>query len=537
MTDVAATRFDLIPAVACMLVMVVVSADLFGMPIATAALSKEFETNAAMVQTAVAGFSLIFAGLCILGGKLGDIYGKKAVFRLGLLLYAVSSAITMLAPSMPVLILSFAVIRAVAVALAVPASVALIVANYRDEQQRGNAFSIYGIGAMVAGIVAPTLMGFMAETVTWRVHFALDVLITLAGWWLAGRLAETEKVKTTIDYYGIVLAFLAIAAIVLGGMLGGTYGWWDMRRPFQLGDMQINLLGLSPAAVCFMAGVVLTLVLIDHSYRSEEKGGTPLFSMRLFDNRLFGVAFVLAIVFFVLNGALPFVVPVFLQEAVGFDASISGVVMMIFMAGSMIGSLGSGQLMQHLQSRTVMQLALAVIVAGLLWLFVESTPNMTLLDAAPPMFVVGLGFGVVVAQIPNITLSTLPDELQGEGAGLSETAKEAGVGLGTAVVASVMFGLAIGGTVDKVAQQVEVEITAEERAELILQIEDERVPADVEQLVGEKAPNFEGLTVDAYVEAFQMTLGLLIGIVMLCLLISSFIPRVTVEQERKGIPT
>ena len=332
---------------------------------------------------------------------------------------------------------------------------------------------------------------------------------------------------------------------MLAGILGGSYGWWDARRPFSIGDMPFNPLDLSPTAVLFAVSVLFTALLLNHGYRKEERGAAPLFSLRLFDNRAFAVTTVMAGIFFMLNGALPFVVPVFLLEAVGFDGAQTGTVMMVFMLGAMVASLASGQLVHRMQPRALMQLAMTVVVAGFVWLFVASTPSMTVIDGALPMLVVGLGFGVVVTQIPNVQLSSLPAELQGEGSGLAETTKAVGVGLGTAVIGSVMFGLALGGMVDKVATQVEVEITEKERSELIVQIEDETVPEDVEELVAEQVPNLEDLTREAYVEAFQSTLGVLMGVVLLALLAASFIPRVeteatnerarlTAEAERRG---
>ena len=383
---------------------------------------------------------------------------------------------------------------------------------------------------MVSGLLAPVLMGFMADKLSWRVPFGLEVLIVLVALVLARFMRETATVKAKVDVLGTVLAFLAVGTIVLGGMLGGVFGWVTARRPFLIGDMPFNPLNLSPTAVLLAASVFFTAWMLNHGYRKEERGDTPLFSLTLFDNRTFAVATVMAGVFFLLNGALPFVIPVFLQEAVEFDGAQTGTVMMVFMLGAMIASLASGQLVHRMQPRLLMQMAMTVVAVGLLWLFIVTAPTMTVVDGALPMFVVGLGFGVVVTQVPNVQLSTLPAALQGEGSGLAETVKAVGVGLGTAVIGSVMFGLSLVGMVDMVVEQVGEKITVKERAELIIQVEDETIPEDVEELVATKAPNLMELTRAAYVKAFQTTLGLLIGVVLLSILIASFIPRVEVEE-------
>ena len=106
----------------------------------------------------------------------------------------------------------FSVLRAVAVALAVPASVALIIANYDDMAQRGKAFALYGFGIMVAGLLAPLLMGFVADKLSWRIPFALEVLVVLVALVLARHMRETETVKARVDVLGTVFTFLGIVA-------------------------------------------------------------------------------------------------------------------------------------------------------------------------------------------------------------------------------------------------------------------------------------------------------------------------------------
>jgi MFS family permease len=532
---VAPDRTSWMTAIAATLLIMLVSMDLFMMPIATSALVKEFNTDAGMVQGVVSLFALLLAALTILGGKLGDILGKKKVFMTGIGLYGVAAAVTALAPNTLFLTTGFSIIRSVAVALAVPASVSLIIASYTDEDQRGQAFAMYGVGAMTAGLVAPLLMGLMADKVSWRVPFGLEVLIALAAIVLSRQITETPKVKTKVDGVGTVLAFFSFGAIVLGGMLGGPYGWWNMRRPFKVAGMALNPLDLSPAALLFLIGVVGMVLLTSHVNRREEQKAPALFSMKLFDNRTYAVTTLMVVVFFLLNGALPFVVPVFLQEAVKFDGSKTGMVMATFMIGALIASLGSGRLLARLQPRVLMQMALLVIVAGFFWLSFVVSPRLTVLTVAFPMFVVGLGFGTVFAQVPNIQLSRLPDVLQGEGSGLAETCKGVGVGLGTSLIGSVMFGLALSGMVDTVALQTQVELSPKERSTLILQIEDDTVPHEVEQFVSERVPNLKQIMQTAYVKAFQTTLGVLTGIVLLALIVASFIPNLRTENNEKKI--
>jgi MFS family permease len=410
--------------------------------------------------------------------------------------------------------------------LAVPASVALIIASYQNEVQRGIAFSIYGLGASVAGLVAPLLMGYMADNVTWRVPFGIDAAIAVIGILLTLRLQETPTRKARFDLLGTALTFIAIGAVILAGMLGAGYGWWDARRPFELAGVVFNPLDLSPVVPLYALAMVFAALAVRHVANLEDRGGSPLFSLRLFDSRAFAATSVMVVLFYLLVGALPFIVPIFLQDGVGFEGAKTGMVMTAFMTGSIVAGLASGKLVSLVQPRLLLQLSMLVAAGGMLWLVAVSSLSMTPASAILPMIVVGLGFGVVTTQVSNVLLSPLPADLQGTGSGFAEMAKEMGVGLGTAVIGSIMFSAALGGMVDKVAAQAGEQITAQERAELIVQIEDERVPEEVERIVAERAPNLEELTRFAYVEAFQVTLGVLIAMVLLALFIASFIPRI-----------
>jgi MFS family permease len=503
--------------------------DLFMMPVAKTALSAEFGIGAHQVQAAISIYAIIYAGLCILGGKLGDMLGMKRIHLIGLALYALASLITALSPSFGTLVLGFSIVRGIAVALAVSASVALIIASYENESERGIAFSIYGLGMGAAGLLAPLLMGFMADNLTWRMPFGISALIAILGVVLTLRVDETETHKAQFDVLGTILTFIAIGAVILFGMLGSNYGWWDARRPFEVAGIAFNPLGLSPVVLLYAFAMIFASLTVGHVARLEEGGGSPLFSLRLFDSRAFSATAIVVSLFFLLVGALPFIVPVFLQDGVGFDGAETGMVMTAFMVGSIIGGLTSGKLVSMMQRRLLLQLAMAVTAIGMLWMVAVSSLAITPMVAVLPMAVTGLGFGVMTTQASNVLISPLSPDLQGSASGFAETAKAMGIGLGTAVIGSIMFTAALGGMVDKVAVQAGEQITPQERAELILQIEDERVPEEVERIVAERVPNLETLTRMAYVEAFQITLGVLIAMVLLALFVASFIPRVSAE--------
>lgn len=528
-------------AIAATLFMFSLATDQVMMPIATSAVVAELQTDTGMIQLAIALVSLVAAPLYITGSKIGDINGKKRIFMIGLVLWGIGPLTAALAPNIAVLVGGWSLIKALGMVLAIPASIGLLIASYPDEGQRGQAFAIYGVGGVAAALVGPLLMGISAEALSWRLPFGLLVALVVITFFLAARfMNETEKMgDAQVDWAGTALTFLAVASVILGSMLGGRYGWFLARRPFTLGGLQINPLGLSPAPWLIALGVTVAAILLARLSRMEERGQQPLFSMKLFDNRTFSVAWGAALLAFILTGAIPFMIPVFTQQALGFDGLQSGLVMIAFSVGSIILGFVSGSLLQRLQTRTLMQIFLLITAAGVVWLVFVADVNMTLGTFLLPMFVIGAGFGVISSQIPNIQLSTLSQKLQGEGSGFAETGKELGIGLGTAVIASIMFSVAIGGFVDNVARQANIPLTIAERAETILLIEDEALPAEAVEAVGQSVANLEQLGKEAFVEGFQIALGVLVGLLLLAVLMASLIPRVETEvvtaQETKEL--
>ena len=377
--------------------------------------------------------------------------------------------------------------------------------------------------------------------------FGLLVVLAAITFFLTARsMQETERLREAkVDWSGTALTFLAVASVILGSMLGGRYGWWLARRSFALGEAQINPLGLSPAPWLIGIGVVLTAILLARFYRMEEAQTSsgdrqPLFSMKLFDNRTFFASWSAALLGFILAGAIPFIIPVFTQQALGFDSLQSAIVMVVFSLGSIVLGFVSGKLLERMQARTLMQVFLLVVAVGLVLLAFAADVDMTLGSFVLPMFIIGAGWGVISSQIPNVQLSTLAHELQGEGSGFAETGKELGIGLGTAVIGSIMFSLAVSGFVDNFARAGDFPLTPEERNAVIIEIEDESFPDEALEVVVQRVHNLDQLGREAYVEAFQTTLGVLVAIMLLALLLASLNHKVESEavtdpETRKAV--
>lgn len=173
-------------AIAATLFIFSLAADQVMMPLATSALVTDLQTDTGMVQAAIALVSLVAAPLYIAGGKLGDIQGKKKIFLVGIVLFALGPLTAVFTPNITILIGGWSVVKALGMVLAIPASIGLLIASYPDDAQRGQAFAMYGVGAVAAALVGPLLMGVSAELLSWRVPYGLLVLLLIGTFLLAG---------------------------------------------------------------------------------------------------------------------------------------------------------------------------------------------------------------------------------------------------------------------------------------------------------------------------------------------------------------
>lgn len=469
-------------AVAATLFIFCLAADQVMMPLATSSVVQDLSTNMRMVQIAIVLVSLVAAPLYITGSKLGDIHGKRKTFLIGAVLFVLGPVSAVITPNVVGLIVGWSVTKALGMVLAVPASIGLLLTTYPDDVQRRQAFTLYGAGGVIAALAGPLLMGFSAQIASWRLPYGFLILILLLALLLTSQsMQETEKVDAvTIDWGGTVLSFAAIAAILLGAIL--------LAVPF--------LLSLLLAFLLIMVGVVITAVLLKRLRKVAESGRHPLFQVGLFHNRIFLVAWGATLLAFALSGAIPFTIPVFTEQALLFGSMQSALVMFAFAVGSVILGFVSDQLLPWLAPRRLIQLFLIVMVMGLLWLAAVTSSQMTLMTFLLPMLLVGAGFGVVGAQLPNIQLSDLLPEQQEEASGLAELGKEVGIGLGTAVIGSIMFNIAIS--------------------------------RFVENFTGWTG-NLAQVSQEAFVAGFQGAVVILAAIVFCALLLSFFLPDVSVE--------
>ena len=517
-----------LPLVVICMALGVEAYDASSIPVAISAIVSDLNTDLSTIQAALVLFSVICAPLMLTAGTLGDIHGKRRALRVGIVLFGAGTLIAALSPHVGVFIIGFSVIKALGAVLVVPTGAALLISSYQGHR-RAIAFSF--LGAFLAGATAatPMIMGTITKFLGWRFGYGVSAVVALAVLGLSFRLKESERRKGTIDWFGTLLSLLGLGAVMLGATAAGRYGWWEARRPFVLGGMEIAPLGLSITPFMICAGVLLMVLFFNWGERQQKKGRTPIIRLQLFHNVPYSSGVLVGALQIIGVAGLLFVIPVYLQSALNYDSFRTGLTLLPYTVALLAASLSSSVLIRWIAPKYLIQLALVLMVVGLFVLSDRVDPKMTPTTLIVPLVVYGVAAGLAASLIPNLTLSSVNLEESGEASGAQESASELGSGFGAAVIGAVLIASTWTGLVSGIAEKAEWKMEREHLIRAAIALEDaERTwtPADERAFVAGLPPEvgecMDEIVGKADTEALRDALQAILVVILLALLGSVF---------------
>jgi len=467
------------------------------MNVAISQLVDDFDTTVTTIQAVIALYALVMAGLMLTGGKLGDLWGRRRAFVIGLCIYAVGSGLTAASWSVPTLMLGWSVLEGIGAALVMPALVALVAGAY-EGRDRALAYGVLG-GVAGAGIaVGPILGGWVTTDFTWRLVFVGEVVVTLGI--LAGtrliREPARERGAPGLDWVGSVLSAAGLALIVFGVLQASNWGWLQPR------SSPIEPFGFSLTPFVIAAGGLLLAAFRSWERRREERGLEPLVHFRLLRVPPLrgGVAMLLA-QNLILMGIF-FTIPLFLQIVQGLDALETGVRMLPASVGLFVTALAGSALSSRFSARTLVRVGLLVVLVATLMLLATIEPE---LDNGPflaAMGVLGVGMGLIVSQLGNVVQSAVGDADRSEAGGLQNTAQQLGSSLGTALLGAIVISGLIAAFTSNIVDDPRVSDGVSDRVQVRLSAGGSFVASE-EVRASATAAGLDPATVDALVENYE----------------------------------
>ncbi|MEU5958952.1 DHA2 family efflux MFS transporter permease subunit [Streptomyces sp. NPDC047525] len=367
------------------------------------------------LEWTVSAYTLTFAVLLMFGAALGDRYGRRKLFIVGLSIFTGASAAAALAPGIEALVAARAV-QGVGAAVMMPLTLTLLTAAV-PVAKRGMVYGIWGAVNGLAVASGPLIGGSLTEHVSWQWIFWLNVPLGLVVLPLARlRLAESYGTGAPLDATGTVLASGGLFGIVYALIRGNIDGWTSATV----------LTGL-------IGGGVLLALFVRHGIRSEN----PMLPMRLFRNRAFSAINAASLLMFVgMFGAI-FLLSQFLQTVLGYSPTEAGLRMLPWTGMPMIVSPVAAYLADRFGGRPVVTAGLALQAVGLGWYAVIVDPGVSYAAQLPALIISGIGMALYFAPAANLVMSSVRPSEQGIASGANNALREVGGALGIAILASV----------------------------------------------------------------------------------------------------
>jgi MFS family permease len=401
---------------------------------------EDLDTKVATMQLAIATYTLTTAALILIGGKLGDIFGRRLAFRAGLVTFGAGALITALAPNVGILILGWSILEAVGAALMIPAIISLLAANY-DGKDRVIAYGAIGGIAGAAGAAGPIIGGWVATVGSWRDVFAAEavIMVGLLGASVVIRDAPLGRARPRLDVVGGVLSASGLALAVLGIVQSSTWGWIGAKHSPTVGGTAIEPFGLSIVPFLIVVGLVLVACFAAWERRLAAAGRDTLVDLSMLRLPQLRAGLGTLGVMFVGLGGIFFLMPLYLQIVLGKDPLETGVDLLPMSAAVFVVALGASRLSGRVAPRRLIRLGLLCIAAGAGLLIITIDPDFDALPFAGSVFVVGIGLGLIASQITNVNLASAGPEKTSETGALQGTAQNLGSALGTAVIGSLLL--------------------------------------------------------------------------------------------------
>jgi EmrB/QacA subfamily drug resistance transporter len=393
-------------------------------------------SDAQWVQEA---YTLVFAALLMVWGRLADRHGRRLVFTAGALVFAAASVPAALAPSAAQLIAS-RVAQGIGGAMMLPSSLSLLNSGFRG-RERAIAFAVWG--SVIGGTAAlgPLLGGWLTTSFSWR--WAFGVNVPLAAVVVAGTLATMAESREPAaaggtDLAGALLSVLWSGGVVFGLIEGRSYGWWARTGPVTFGPVRWDW-PLSPVPAAFAVAVLALAAFVVVERRRNAAGAPVLLDLSLFAIRSFRNGNILAAIVSLGEFGLLFSLPLWFQNVRGYSAFETGLALLPLAVGSFLASGLAAQLARRLGPAGAVRAGIAAELAGIAGTGAVLGPVTAWWATVPFLFLYGMGVGVATTQLTGVVLADVPVERSGQGSGTQSTSRQLGSALGIAILGTVLF--------------------------------------------------------------------------------------------------
>lgn len=386
-----------------------ITLDILIVNLALTQIGVELGGGTAGRQWVIDGYTLTFAVLLLFAGNLSDRIGAKRSFGCGIVLFLLASIGCALAPALSLLIAA-RVVQGAGAAIMLPASMALIREAFPDPRKRTHALGIWAVGGAVAGAVGP-LVGGALTTLDWRLVFGINLPVCILMLVLSALVAHSPKRPAPFDWAGQIVAAIALTALMYGLITGGDQGFG-----------QPSVIVALVIAVVAIAGFLLIQARVRH----------PMMPLELFRSNGMRIALLDGFVFMVGNFGSVFVVSLYLQQHLGLNPLLAGLVFLPSAAFSITGNIISGTLANRYGAQAPIVLGFILMAAGFVGLLVAAPSGSPILAGVFLIFT-GTGGSIAMPPVTSVVLASVPAQRAGTASAVFNTFRQVGGAVAIAV--------------------------------------------------------------------------------------------------------
>lgn len=401
---------------------------------------KDLGTTVTAMQACITFYALTMAALMLLGAKLGDVWGRKKAFIVGAIIYASGSLITGLSPNIATLFLGWSVIEGVGAVLVIPAIAALIANNYKGKE-RVTAFAVIGAVSGAAMAAGPLIGGFVTTYLSWRYVFFGEVIIMAIVLLFRNRILDTAKpVKLKIDTASVLLSASGLILLVFGMLQSKVWGWVRPINSPEIAGHSIEPLGISLTAYLILIGIVILKLFYSRQQKLANQKRDVLLDVSMFSVQQLRSGLSVLLSQYTMIAGIFFVIPVYLQMTLGYDALKTGIKIFPLSIGLILASVLGTRLSAKWSPKKIIRTGQYILIVSSFALLgsVNATLRGWLFGLA--MFSAGAALGLLASQIGNVNMSSVAADRSSEVGGLQGVFQNLGSSLGTALIGSVLIG-------------------------------------------------------------------------------------------------
>jgi EmrB/QacA subfamily drug resistance transporter len=401
---------------------------------------RDFHTQLSSLQWVITGYSLTFATLLIVGGRLGDIFGHRRMFVFGASIFGVGSFLASISRSVPTLFVGEALIEGIGASMMIPATLSILSTTFKGAE-RPKAFAAWGAVAGAAVAFGPIVGGFLTTDYSWRWAFRINVIVApiiVVGALVFMHPDERGSRRPRIDVRGAALIAAGSFSLIFGLSEGTTYGWWNPIKNLTVGNWNAwpasRAVSVIPFAFVLATVAFTAFVVVERSM--ERANRDPLFEFGQLRHLGFRYGLLTTMVLAMGQFGLLFILPVLLQNGEHLSALRAGEWMLPQGVLIALGAPVGGRLTRRFSITSIVRTGLALESIGLLWVAIAIAPHVSFLALLPGMIVFGLGVGFASSQLTNVILSDIDADKAGVASGANTTVRQVGIALGIATFAS-----------------------------------------------------------------------------------------------------